>query len=86
VAMTGWFLWAYNAHPGPHLPALLGAVLATILAIGLFIAGLIADGVRTNQRLLEAALYHLKHQEYPGLKARGFEVEPDLPSEQPRAA
>jgi Glycosyl transferase family 2 len=86
LAMTGWFLWAYNAHPGLHLPALLGAVLATVLAIGLFIAGLLADGVRTNQRLLESALYQLKRQEQATLNWRGLELEHDLPSDQPRAA
>jgi glycosyltransferase involved in cell wall biosynthesis len=86
VALTGWFVWAYNTQPGLHLPALLGAVLAAILAIGLFIAGLLADGVRTNQRLVEEALYHLKRQEHPAFDRLGLDAEHDQLSGQPRAA
>ena len=43
-----------------HLPALLAAVLTFVLAVGLFVSGLIADGITTNHRLLEEVLYHTR--------------------------
>jgi glycosyltransferase involved in cell wall biosynthesis len=60
AALTGWFLIGYNGDGGLHLPSLLGAVLATVISIGLFVGGLIADGVNANRRLLEEALLRLK--------------------------
>ena len=62
-AATGWFLLGYQSG-GMHLPALLAAVLAFVLAIGLFVSGLIADGVSTSHRLLEELLYHVKRLEH----------------------
>ena len=47
-----------------HLPALLAAMLTFVLAIGLFVSGLIADGISTSHRLLEEVLYHAKHVEH----------------------
>ena len=52
---------------GMHLPALLAAVLSAIAAAGLFISGLIADGISSNRRLLEDALYRLKDLEAAGV-------------------
>jgi len=66
VAATGWFLVGYG-DGGMHLPALLAAVLSAIAAAGLFISGLIADGISSNRRLLEDALYRLKELEAGGL-------------------
>jgi hypothetical protein len=43
-----------------HLPALLAAVLTFVLAVGLFVSGLIADGISTSHRMLEEVLYHTK--------------------------
>jgi glycosyltransferase involved in cell wall biosynthesis len=63
AALTGWFLLGYQSG-GMHLPALLAAVLAFVLAVGLFVCGLIADGVSTSHRLLEEVLYHLKRIEH----------------------
>jgi glycosyltransferase involved in cell wall biosynthesis len=60
ATLTCWFLVAYNSDGGLHLPSLLGAVLATVIGIGLFVGGLIADGVNANRRLLEEALLRLK--------------------------
>jgi hypothetical protein len=61
--LTGWFLAGYQSG-GMHLPALLAAVFAFVLAVGLFVSGLIADGVSTSHRLLEEVLYHLKRIEH----------------------
>jgi len=60
VGCTVRFVWSYHTDPGQHLPALLGAVLAAVLAVGLLVTGLLADGISANRRLLEDALYHLK--------------------------
>ena len=57
AALTGWFLFGYQSG-GMHLPALLAAVLTFVLAVGLFVSGLIADGITTSHRLLEEVLYH----------------------------
>jgi len=70
VALTLWFLVGYQSG-GLHLPSLLAALLTFGLSIGLFLCGLIADGINTNQRLLEEMLFHLKR------------VEHDLPPAQP---
>jgi hypothetical protein len=79
IACTGWFLVGYG-DGGMHLPALLAAVLSAIAAAGLFISGLIADGISSNRRLLEDALYRLKE-----LEAGGLAAEPQAP-ERLRAA
>jgi glycosyltransferase involved in cell wall biosynthesis len=63
AVLTGWFLLGYQSG-GLHLPALLAAVLTFVLAVGLFVSGLIADGISTSHRLLEEALYHLKRVEH----------------------
>ncbi len=62
IASTGWFLAGYQSG-GLHLPALLAAVLASILSVGLLVSGLVADGINTNRRLLEDALYRIKSLE-----------------------
>jgi hypothetical protein len=62
VACTVWFMAGY-AKGGLHLPALLASVLALVLAMSFFISGLIADGVNSNRKLLEDALYRLKRLE-----------------------
>ncbi|HZR92509.1 MAG TPA: glycosyltransferase family 2 protein [Gaiellaceae bacterium] len=59
---TVWFLAGY-ANGGMHLPALLASVLAFVLSASLFISGLIADGINSNRRLLEDALYRIKRIE-----------------------
>ena len=45
AAFTTWFLLGY-ADGGMHLPALLASVFSLILGVGLFVSGLIADGVQ----------------------------------------
>ena len=62
---TAWFLAGY-ADGGMHLPALLASVLTLVLSVSFFIAGLIADGVNSNRRLLEDALYRIKRLEAQG--------------------
>ena len=59
VGCTAWFLWGYQSG-GLHLSSLLAAVLSAIFAVGFFVAGLIADGINSNRRLLEEALLRLK--------------------------
>ena len=61
--LTGWFLFGYQSG-GMHLPALLAAMLTFVLAIGLFVSGLIADGISTSHRLLEEVLFHTKRVEH----------------------
>ena len=63
ATLTGWFLFGYQSG-GLHLPALLAAVLTFVLAVGLFVSGLIADGITTSHRLLEEVLYHTRRVEY----------------------
>jgi glycosyltransferase involved in cell wall biosynthesis len=63
VVLTSWFLLGYQSG-GMHLPALLAAVLTFVLAMGLFVSGLIADGVSTSHRLLEEVLYHMRRIEH----------------------
>ncbi len=63
AALTGWFLLGYRSG-GLHLPALLAALLSFVLAIGLFLSGLIADGITTNHRLLEEVLFRLRRLEH----------------------
>ena len=58
-----------------HLPSLLAAVLAFVLSLGLFICGLIADGINTNQRLLEEVLFHLRRVEHDLAPATRRQVE-----------
>jgi glycosyl transferase family 2 len=65
AACTVWFLAGY-ADGGMHLPALLASVLTLVLGVSFFISGLIADGVNTNRKLLEDALYRLKRLETQG--------------------
>jgi hypothetical protein len=74
LGATMWFLVGYG-DGGMHLPALLAAVLSAIAAVGLFISGLIADGISSNRRLLEDALYRLKELEAAGLAP----ARPDAP-------
>jgi glycosyltransferase involved in cell wall biosynthesis len=62
LAFMAWFLVAYG-DGGMHLPALLATLIAFGLSGALFLSGLIADGVNTNRRLLEDALYRLKRLE-----------------------
>jgi len=62
-ALSAWFLVGYQSG-GLHLPALLAALIALVLAIGLFLCGLIADGINTNHRLLEEVLFHVKRVEH----------------------
>jgi glycosyltransferase involved in cell wall biosynthesis len=63
AALTGWFLFGYQSG-GMHLPALLAAVMTFVLAVGLFVSGLIADGITTSHRLLEEVLFHTRRVEY----------------------
>jgi hypothetical protein len=62
VGLAGWFVFAYS-RGGMHLPALLASVLAAVISVGLFVCGLVADGVSSNRRLLEDALYRIKRLE-----------------------
>ena len=62
MAFMAWFLVGYG-DGGMHLPALLATLIAFGLSGALFLSGLIADGVNTNRRLLEDALYRLKRLE-----------------------
>jgi glycosyltransferase involved in cell wall biosynthesis len=63
TGLTSWFLLGYQSG-GMHLPALLAAVLTFVLAVGLFVSGLIADGITTSHRMLEEVLYHARRVEY----------------------
>jgi hypothetical protein len=60
VCCTVRFVWSYHSDPGQHLPSLLAAVLAAVLAVGFLVTGLLADGISANRRLLEDALYYIK--------------------------
>jgi glycosyltransferase involved in cell wall biosynthesis len=60
--LTGWFVLGYHSG-GLHLPALLAALLSFVLASGLFVCGLIADGINTNHRLLEEVLFRVRRIE-----------------------
>ena len=62
VGLAGWFVFAYG-RGGMHLPALLASVLAAVISVGLFVCGLVADGINSNRRLLEDALYRIKRLE-----------------------
>ena len=62
LAFTCWFLVAYS-DGGMHLPALLASLISFGMSAALFLSGLIADGVNTNRRLLEDALYRIKRLE-----------------------
>jgi glycosyltransferase involved in cell wall biosynthesis len=78
-AFSVWFLVAYQAG-GLHLPILLGSLLTLVVSVGLFVSGLIADGVNTNLRLLEDALYRLRRIEHDlaAESATGDEIAPPL--------
>jgi hypothetical protein len=67
AVLTGWFLVGYQSG-GMHLPSLLAAMLTFFLSIGLFLCGLIADGINTNHRLLEEVLFRLRRVEYEPLR------------------
>jgi glycosyltransferase involved in cell wall biosynthesis len=84
VVLTGWFLFGYQSG-GLHLPALLAALLSFVLAVGLFVSGLIADGITTSHRLLEEVLYHSRRLEYDG-RAGGRALEAIEPRPLERAA
>ena len=62
---------------GLHLPSLLAAVFTFVLAVGLFVSGLIADGITTNHRLLEELLYHTRRVEYDRRRAPRLAAEAD---------
>jgi hypothetical protein len=80
VVLTCWFLVGYQSG-GMHLPSLLAALIAFGLSIGLFLCGLIADGVNTNHRLLEEVLFRLRRIEYESAQAdRG-----SLPYDEPQS-
>ena len=65
VACTVQFVVGYQSDgPGRHLPSLLGSILASMIAMGLFISALVADGIGASRRLLEDALYHVKRLDY----------------------
>jgi glycosyltransferase involved in cell wall biosynthesis len=68
-ALTVWFLVGYH-HGGMHLPALLGALGSFVLSLVLFVCGLVSDGINTNHRLLEDALFRLKRLEHDLLPER----------------
>jgi glycosyltransferase involved in cell wall biosynthesis len=72
--LTAWFMLGYQSG-GLHLPALLAAVLTFILAVGLFVSGLIADGITTSHRMLEEVLYHTRRVEYDRRHASGVPAE-----------
>jgi glycosyltransferase involved in cell wall biosynthesis len=75
LGFTAWFLWGYRSG-GMHLPALLAALLAFVMSVGLFITGLVADGVSSNRRLLEDVLCRVKTLETRS--AAGTVVDGDL--------
>jgi glycosyltransferase involved in cell wall biosynthesis len=62
AGFTTWFFVSYG-DGGMHLPALLASLISFGVSAALFLSGLIADGVNTNRRLLEDALYRLKRLE-----------------------
>ena len=62
LASTGWFMWGYQSG-GLHLPALFAALVALVMSVGLFVSGLVADGIGSNRRLLEDLLYRMKSLE-----------------------
>jgi hypothetical protein len=73
------FVLGYQADgAGRHLPSLLAALLTGMLAVGLFISALIADGIGTSRRLLEDALYHLKRLDYDAATTPGAGSDGDL--------
>jgi Glycosyl transferase family 2 len=74
VGLTAWFLVGYQSG-GMHLPALLAAVLTLVLAVALFVSGLIADGISTSHRLLEELLYHTRRIEHDLSRAHGTSLE-----------
>jgi hypothetical protein len=74
VGLTAWFLFGYQSG-GMHLPALLAAVLTLVLAVALFVSGLIADGISTSHRLLEELLYHTRRIEHDLSRAHGASLE-----------
>ncbi len=74
LVLTGWFFFGYQSG-GMHLPALLAAVLTLVLSMGLFVSGLIADGISTSHRLLEEVLYSTRRIEHDLLVGHGLLVE-----------
>jgi glycosyltransferase involved in cell wall biosynthesis len=73
LACTIWFLAGY-AEGGIHLPAALASVLTLVISVSLFISGLIADGVNSNRKLLEDALYRIKRLEAHGGDLSGSDL------------
>jgi glycosyltransferase involved in cell wall biosynthesis len=61
IVATGWFVISY-AHGGLHLSSLLASIILWLMALGLFVGGLIADGINANRRLLEEILYRQKRE------------------------
>jgi hypothetical protein len=74
---TAWFLSGYQSG-GLHLPALLAALLAFVMSIGLFVSGLVADGIGSNRRLLEDLLYRMKALEARTVIGASDTAEDDL--------
>ncbi len=77
LSFTGWFLSGYQSG-GLHLPALLAALLAFVMSIGLFVSGLVADGIGSNRRLLEDLLYRMKALEARSVIGAADTAEDDL--------
>lgn len=59
LALLAWFMVA-RLDGGSHQTLFLTALLALLGAASLVVAGLIADGIATNRRMLEDLLYHVK--------------------------
>jgi glycosyltransferase involved in cell wall biosynthesis len=77
LGFTAWFLTGYQAG-GLHLPALLAALIAFVMSVGLFVSGLVADGIGSNRRLLEDLLYRMKTLEARSVAAIDERAEDDL--------
>jgi glycosyltransferase involved in cell wall biosynthesis len=77
LSFTGWFLSGYQSG-GLHLPALLAALIAFVMSMGLFVSGLVADGIDSNRRLLEDLLYRMKALEARTVIGAAETAEDDL--------
>jgi hypothetical protein len=77
LGFTGWFMWGYQSG-GLHLPALLAALVALVMSVGLFVSGLVADGIGSNRRLLEDLLYRMKTLEARSVAVAGESAENEL--------
>lgn len=77
LGFTAWFMWGYQSG-GLHLPALLAALVALVMSVGLFVSGLVADGIGSNRRLLEDLLYRMKTLEARSVAVAGESAENEL--------